>query len=163
VAAAALIGPAALTIAEGGPALVPTGNRDRASAPSGIYPCLDGHVYIYGGLDPYWRKLRPIVGGGDAPIVERIANAEEYDGFVTAWTSRRDKAEVLAVMLELGIPAGAVMRPEEALAALRGTRQGSVSRPAPSGEHVPAFPVLFDGKRPARTPAPAIGAERRTD
>lgn len=54
-------------------------------------------------------------------------------------------------MHELQIPAGNVRPPEEALAMIRGLRPGAVSRPLPSGEHVPAFPALFDGQRLPRT------------
>lgn len=161
VAAAMLIGPAALAIGEGERLDPPMGNRDRASAPSSIYRCADGHVYILGGLDAYWERLRPLVGGEDAPIRERITRAASFDARVEAWTLPQSRAEVLARMQALRIPAGEVRAPEEALASIRALRPGAVSQVLPTGEHVPAFPALFDGRRPARSAAPAIGGERR--
>ena len=161
VAAAMLLGPAALTLAEGDTLPPPAGNRDRASAPSGIYRCADGHVYILGGLDTYWRRLHPLVGGPDAPIAERIARAAEFDGRVEAWTLPQLRDDVLAHMQALQIPAGAVRTPEEALPLVRALRPGAVSAALPSGEHVPAFPALFDGARPARSATPHVGGPRR--
>ena len=38
---------------------------------------------------------------------------------------------------------------------------GLVSVALPSGEHVPAFPALFDGARPPRSATPHIGGPRR--
>jgi crotonobetainyl-CoA:carnitine CoA-transferase CaiB-like acyl-CoA transferase len=76
VAASLLMGPATLALSEGATLGPPMGNRDRASAPSNIYRCRDGHVYILGGLDTYWLRLKPLVGcDDDATIAERIARA----------------------------------------------------------------------------------------
>ncbi|MBJ6128094.1 CaiB/BaiF CoA transferase family protein [Microvirga splendida] len=163
IAAAMLLGPAALLVAEGGQPAPGTGNRDRASAPSGVYPCQDGQIYIYGGLDPYWAKLKPLVGGRDAPITERIACAQEFDERVGAWTAQRTCEAALAVMNELGIPAGAVRDPVSAVEMIRSLRQGAVSRGLGSGEHVPSFPALFDGERIARSPAPPLGGTRQAE
>ena len=164
VAAATLLGPAAIAVSEGDALAPPMGNRDRASAPSSIYRCRDGHVYILGGLDAYWARLRGLIGCDDpAPIAERVARAAEFDARVEAWTCERSREEVLAAMQRLQVPAGLVRRPEEAVAVIRGLRPGAVSRALPSGEHVPAFPALFDGLRPGRSPAPAPGQARRKD
>ncbi|MCB5174617.1 MULTISPECIES: CoA transferase [Microvirga] len=163
IAAAMLLGPAALLVSEGGSPAPGTGNRDRASAPSGVYPCRDGHVYIYGGLDPYWAKLRPIVGGRDAPLAERIACAAEFDAQVGAWTASRSCAEVLSAMNQVAIPAGAVRDPVSAVAMIRGLREGAVSRRLETGEHVPSFPALFDGERIVRSPAPSLGGRHQAD
>ncbi len=163
VATAMLLGPAALLISEHGTPTAPTGNRDRASAPSGIYPCADGHVYIYGGLDPYWEKLGPLVGGRASNLAQRLAAVDEFEACVSTWTSTRARQEVLAEMARLGIPAGSVRHPVDALALVRSLRPGAVSRALPSGEHVPAFPAMFDGERIPRSPAPRVGEARRAD
>jgi crotonobetainyl-CoA:carnitine CoA-transferase CaiB-like acyl-CoA transferase len=161
VAASMLIGPAALCISEGDALGPPMGNRDRASAPSSIYRCADGFVYILGGLDTYWAKLRPLVGGEASTITERISRAEDFDALVEAWTLPQRRDDVLARMHELQIPAGNVREPQEALSIIRGARPGAVSAVLPSGEHVPMFPALFDGARPPRSATPAVGGPRR--
>ncbi len=161
IASAMLLGPAALLISEGGTPIAATGNRDRASAPSGVYPCIDGHVYIYGGLDPYWAKLGPLVGGRASTLPERMGKVDEFDAYVSGWTGTRRQAEVLGEMARLGIPAGPVRHPVDALALMRALRPGAVSRALPSGEHVPAYPALFDGERIQRRPTPHVGGARR--
>ena len=161
VAAAMLLGPSVLTMAEGDALAPPAGNRDRASAPSSIYRCADGHVYILGGLQAYWTRLHPLVGGPDAPIAERIARAAEFDARVEAWTLPQRRDDVLARMQALQIPAGAVRPPVEAVAMIRALRPGAVSQALPSGEHVPMFPALFDGQRPQRSATPHVGGPRR--
>ncbi|WP_230533906.1 CoA transferase [Microvirga roseola] len=163
IAAAMLLGPAALLVSEGGKPAPGTGNRDRASAPSGVYSCQDGHIYIYGGLDPYWAKLKPLVGGRDAPIAERIACAQKFDEKVGAWTAQRTCEAALAVMNQLAIPAGAVRDPVSAVEMIRGLREGAVTRGLDTGEHVPSFPALFDGERIARSPAPPLGGSRQAE
>lgn len=162
VAANMLLGPAALALSEGDALGPPMGNRDRASAPSSIYRCADGHVYILGGLDTYWRKLKPLVGcTDDAPLAERIRRAAEFDGMVQAWTLPQRRDEVLALMREMQIPAGAVREPGEALSMIRALRAGAVSSALASGEHVPSFPALFDGQRIPRSATPHVGGPRR--
>lgn len=161
VAVAMMIGPAALTMSEGDAISPPMGNRDRASAPSSIYRCADGHVYILGGLETYWVKLRPLIGCEDAPIKERIARSAYFDAQVEAWTLPQPREQVLSRMRALQIPAGNVREPRDALEIVRALRPGAVSQALPSGEHVPAFPALFDGQRPVRSATPPVGGARR--
>ena len=158
VAAATMLGPAALLLMEGATLSPPSGNRDRASAPSGIYACRDGHVYIYGGMDAYWAKLRVIVGGEDAPAAERLARADDFDAVVEAWTGSRTMAEVLAALGPTGIPVGAVRTPADGIARIHALRPEGGARSLPSGECVPSFPALFDGARIARRRAPPLGS-----
>ena len=162
VAANLLLGPAALALSEGDALAPPMGNRDRASAPSSIYRCADGHVYILGGLETYWVKLKQFVGCHDnAPIAERIARAAEFDAVIEAWTLPQRRDAVLATMRALQIPAGAVRQPHEAIDMIRALRVGAVSQALPSGEHVPMFPVLFNGERLPRSATPHIGGPPR--
>lgn len=157
VASAVLLGPAAVLASEGAPLAPPSGNRDRASSPSGVYRCADGFIYIYAGLDNYWKALRPIVGGEEASFSERMARPHDFGAMVERWTSTRSRNEALARLSVLGIPAGAVRHPADAIELIRATRPGAVTTVLESGEHIPSFPALFDGARIARHPAPALG------
>ena len=67
----------------------------------------------------------------------------------------------VALMRELQIPAGAVRTPEESVPMIRGLRAGAVSDALPSGEHVPVFPALFDGRLLPRSATPHVGGARR--
>ncbi|UOM32646.1 CaiB/BaiF CoA-transferase family protein [Acuticoccus sp. I52.16.1] len=158
VASAMLLAPAAVLLAEGAALGAPSGNRDRASAPSGVYACADGHVYIYAGLDPYWAALRPEIDGEDAPFAERLARADAFDAMVERWTGGRTVEAVLEALKRLRIPAGKVRQPAEALSIIENLRPGGGVMRQPGGEAVPSFPALFDGARIPRRPAPALGA-----
>lgn len=160
VAAAMLLGPAGLLTSEGDTPAPPTGNADRACAPANVYRCKDGHVYVYGGLDNYWAKLREMVGGEQSTLMERFANADHYDALVERWTLERTRGEVLAAMAEAAIPAGAVRDPIEAVEIIRALRPGAVTEPLENGEHVPAFPALFSGERIRRRRAPDLNGSR---
>jgi crotonobetainyl-CoA:carnitine CoA-transferase CaiB-like acyl-CoA transferase len=83
VAAAMLLGPAALTVAEGGQLAPPVGNRDRASAPSGIYPCRDGYVYIYAGSVAMIRSFRPNA------VSRALASGEHVPSFPALFDGER--------------------------------------------------------------------------
>ncbi|GMG84953.1 CoA transferase [Paralimibaculum aggregatum] len=159
VASAVLLGPAAILAGEGAALDGPTGNRDRASAPSSIYACADGYAYVYAGLDNYWARLAPVVGGRAAPFGDRLAAPAEFDAAVEAWTRSRTRDEVLAEMARLGIPAGAVRDPVEAIAALRATRPDAVTSEGPEGARLPVFPARFSGQRIDRRPAPPLPAD----
>jgi crotonobetainyl-CoA:carnitine CoA-transferase CaiB-like acyl-CoA transferase len=164
VAASLLLGPAALAVSEGSALGRPMGNRDRASAPSNIYRCRDGHVYILGGLEAYWSRLKPLIGcTDDAPVAERVSRAPEFDAILEAWTLPRGQDEVLAEMTRLQIPAGLVREPAEAISRIRALRPSAVTRGLPSGEHVPIFPAVLNGQRLPRTATPFLGGERRAD
>lgn len=164
VALCALVGPSTLLAAEDGTYRPGKGNRDAATAPSNVYACADGFVYVYAGMDKHWRLLQPLVGGPDATSAERLAAAGEYDRLVEAWTSSRSVAEVCRRLDELGIPAGRVLNPVAALETTRQQRPDAVVTTCPDGEAVPQFPVSFSGSRlPRRAAPPAPRRDRATD
>lgn len=156
VALGALVGPSLLSAAEEGTYRAGNGNRDAATAPSNVYACADGFVYLYAGLDKHWRLLRPLVDGPDASAAERLAQAAAFDEIVETWTRTRTVAEVCRQMDELGVPAGPVRDPVSALSTTRAERPGSVLRDEEDGQAVPHFPVSFSGARLHRRPAPAL-------
>lgn len=162
VAVSMLLGPAALTVSEGGTLPPPTGNGDRASAPSSIFECQDGYVYIYAGLNMYWDKLKSFVNGEDADIEERMSHAAEFESKVQTWAKPKSSKEILSFMKDIGIPAGAVLSPDQAVKTIRQLRPGAVTDIMPSGEHIPVFPAMFDGNRVPRKAAPKLGGESRS-
>lgn len=161
VAAAFQLGPAVLLAREGGVLPAPTGNRDRASAPAGIFPCRDGQIYVYAGLDSYWSRLAPLIGAELSTASARLARAEEFHALFAAWTAPQSRDAVLALMETHGVPAGILRSPAEGIARIAALRPGAVSTELNSGAHLPARPVTFDGKRIARRPA--FGFDGGTD
>lgn len=154
VAMAAMVGPAMLFAAEAQRFTPGRGNADAATSPSNVYACQDGHVYIFAGMDHHWVRLQPLVDGPDADRKTRLQESGRFDRIVENWTSRLSVAEVVTRMDELGIPAGPVLDPVEALARISAERPGAAVDRRSNGEAVPQFPITFSGQRVDRRSAP---------
>lgn len=159
VAASVLGGAHGLEALEDGEVPEGQGNRDRAVAPAGVYSCRDGHCFIYGGVEHHWHRLAQLVSGPDWGLDERLSRADELDVIVGAWTAERSVEEVCRDLGAAGIPAGPIRTLPEAAEELQRTRPGAVVVRGSSGEAVPSFPVLIDGGRVTRTPAPPLREE----
>lgn len=152
VAMVALCGTAALGAASGSAIRAASGNRDIATAPSTVFPTLDGSVYIYAGLDKHWERLRSVVDGPAASAAERLADPDRFERTVAAWTESRTAAAVLEEMERLGIAAAPVERIDAALATMRRERPGAVIADI-DGVPVPQFPATFGAERIRRAAA----------
>ncbi len=112
----ALVGAALLDFAVNGTRYEARGNR-RGGAPQGAYRCQgdDAWVVISCSTDAHWRAFADAIGApawtGDerfATLANRVARADELDALVTAWTSTRDRYDVMHLLQAAGVPAGAV-------------------------------------------------------
>ena len=96
--------------------------RERAGsalpgiAPTNAYPCNDGqYVLVAGNGDSIFRRLMRAI---DRPDLEadptlahndgRVLRADEIDAAIGAWTSRRGREDVLAVLDAARVPAGKI-------------------------------------------------------
>jgi len=85
-------------------------------APTNAYPCNDGQYVIIGGNgDSIFKRLMQAIGRpdleGDAGLARndgRALRAGELDAAIAAWTSRRGRDEVLAVLDAARVPAGRI-------------------------------------------------------
>lgn len=161
VAMSALCGPAVLAGAEEGKVAQGIGNRDAATAPSSTYACADGYAYIYAGLDKHWARLRPLIGGEEAQLAERLADPERFDAMIEAWTRNKTVDQVCDEVTALGIPAGPVADPVRALSEIHRDRRDAVVSVTKEGEAVPQFPVYFNGGRIPRAPAPSLPSPKK--
>ena len=91
-------------------------------APSNVYRCRDGDYLIGANQDGIFRRLCQAMGRPEladdaryATHVARGANQAELDGLVNEWTRTRDIAEVEALLIEHGVPAGRLYRAPEML------------------------------------------------
>jgi formyl-CoA transferase len=102
------------------------GNRSAAAAPSNIYRCSPGgpndYVFIHCATVEMWKSLTQIVGrpelGADPRYEDRrdrVAFIDEIDAMIEAWTEKRPKQEVLAILAGAGVPCGAVLDSAEVL------------------------------------------------
>jgi crotonobetainyl-CoA:carnitine CoA-transferase CaiB-like acyl-CoA transferase len=97
----------------------PTGNR-RAHpprSPSGAYRARgdDTWVVVSCATQPQWESLVQAIGDPEwagqarfATLAGRVEHAEELDAHLEAWTSQRDRYEVMDLLQRAGVPAGAV-------------------------------------------------------
>jgi formyl-CoA transferase len=131
-------------------------------APSNVYTCRDGDYLIGANQDGIFRRLCQAMGQpalADDPRyathAARGANQAELDGLINVWTGARDIAEVEALLIAHGVPAGRVYRAPEMLADPHfAAREAIITLPHPRWGEVAmqnVFPKL------SRTP----GAVRR--
>jgi formyl-CoA transferase len=103
-----------------------TGNQLGAGVPGTTYRCHPGgpndYVFIFV-QQQMWRPMVKAMGREDLADDPRYAtgearwtNREEVNALVEAWTSTRTKHEVMKILGEAGVPAGAVLDTGEVLA-----------------------------------------------
>ena len=98
------------------------GNRDRAHAPQGVYPCkAEGPVPEWVALtvvdEGHWRALVVEVGKSEwfgdewlASVDRRRARHDEIDEGISAWTSTLPADEVVRRLRPFGIPVAKVLQ-----------------------------------------------------
>ncbi len=91
-------------------------------APSNVYPCSDGEYLIGANQDTVFGRLCAAMGepelARDPRYIDHVARGRhqlELDGRIADWTRTRTIAEVEALMIEHGVPAGKLYRPQDML------------------------------------------------
>lgn len=149
---ASLVGPSLLAHLVNGSPSNPIGNRspEAPAAPHGVYRCA-GHdrwcaLTIF--TEAEWRAFCLVLENPDwtedrrfATVADRLANHQELDGYIEAWTIQQTPEEVMARLQRAGIPAGVVANAEDLDRDphLR-ARKYWASVPTPEGET-----AVFDG------------------
>ena len=148
----------------------PLGNRDRASAPSGAYPCAgdDRWLAVEAHTPAQWRALCETIGRRDlsalaADPAARKAREDELDAAISAWTSELDDREAFETLQSAGVPCA----PSLDIGRLHADRQlneGGYLTPVeyPDGRTLtlPTLPWRIDGERTAAIrPAPTLGQD----
>ena len=106
----------------------PPGNRrlHPAGAPQGAYRCTgdDAWLVISCTKDEHWAGFVNAVGAPDwtqdtrfASAADRVANADELDKHVEAWTQTQDRYDAMHLLQSHGVPAGAVQDSRDRLEA----------------------------------------------
>ena len=99
------------------------GNRHPVYAPQGVYPCKgeDRWISITITDDSEWEKLSSLIGevelseNDDYDNVEkRRMNHDVIDKHISNWTANHDSRELMNILQNNGIPAGAVMNEKDA-------------------------------------------------
>ena len=127
------------------------GNRYIRAAPSGVYPTRDGGwIAIGGNSQGIFRRLTATIGAPEladdpkfATNQARMANAEELDVAIEAWTSVRDLGDAVALLVAADVPAGPVNSIADIVADPQfGARGAIASVAADDGTRVTTFGLV---------------------
>ncbi len=149
------------------------GNRSLSHAPRGNYPCCgeDQWLTLSVESDAQWRALRELVGDASLqdPALESLAGRQReharIDAALAAWSSPRERDELVAALGARGIPAAGVLDVNEVLAhpqlEARGfwqwiERELVGTQPYPSAPH-----RTSDAPHAIGRPAPLLGQHTR--
>jgi crotonobetainyl-CoA:carnitine CoA-transferase CaiB-like acyl-CoA transferase len=146
------------------------GNAHPNIVPYDVFPVADGHIIIATGNDGQWRKLCEVLGepalAGHSDYAEnraRIANRVALTAHLHGLTQRFTKADLLAALETVGVPAGPINAVDEVFAdpqiVARGVRV-DLPRPEAKGGAIPtvASPIVIDGVRQVtQRPSPRLG------
>jgi len=106
-----------------GTVATPTGTRHRLSAPYQAYRTKDGYVTIGAGSERLWRRTAAALGAPGlledprfGTPAARIAHVDELEAEIERVTATRTTREWIDALDAAGIPAGPVLRYDEALA-----------------------------------------------
>jgi formyl-CoA transferase len=105
---------------------------------------------------------------GDDPRYEdrrdRVAIADELDAAITAWTEKRPKHEVLAIVAGAGVPCGAVLDSAEVLSDPHLRQRGFITdltHPTRGVYPMPGNPVLLSDSPTEMVRSPLLGEHNR--
>lgn len=146
------------------------GNAHPNIVPYDVFPVADGHIIIATGNDGQWRKLCEVLGEPElaghpdyADNRSRVANRIVLTEKLQFLTQRYGKADLLAALEKVGVPAGPINAIDEVFAdpqvIARGVRVDLPSDTAAPGT-IPtvASPIVLDGVRQvAPRPSPGLG------
>jgi len=143
------------------------------SAPSEVYPCKGGgpndycYIYTTRASNHHWARLCRVIGREalieDPRFTEprdRFTHREELDAIIAAWTSERDKREVMELLGAAGVPAGAVFDTEELLHDPFLRARGmfvTVDHPVRGQFTMPGWPVKMSDSQVPVTASPLLG------
>jgi len=145
------------------------GNRSPNAAPSNLYRCSpfgpNDYVFIHVANPEMWKGLVKVIGPelNDprlADRAERFARGAELDAIVEAWTGKRTKHEVMALLGDAGVPCGAVLDSDEVMANehLRGRGMiVDIEHPTRGRMATPGSPIRLSASSTEVTRAPLLG------
>jgi formyl-CoA transferase len=155
----------------------PERNRNRSvlgtSAPSDTYPCKGGgpndwvFIYTSRATNHQWERLLKVIGREDLlddprykTPKDRVEHIDEVDEIIIAWTSQRDKLEVMETHGHAGVPAGAVLDTGELMNDPFLRKRGmfaTVKHPVRGEVVIPGWPVKMSDSQVAVQTSPLLG------
>ncbi|PRH84479.1 CoA transferase [Labrys okinawensis] len=145
------------------------GNAHPNIVPYQVFPASDGHIIIACGNDSQFVKLCGVLNIQDLAAhpdyltnKDRVRNRDTLAALIAGLTGRRTKADLLASLEKVGVPAGPINSVADALHDPQATHRGMIvdlPHPGVKGGSIPSVrtPILIDGKpMVARTASPDL-------
>jgi formyl-CoA transferase len=138
-------------------------------APSNAYSCKDGYIVIGANQDNLFKRFSEVIGkpewAEDPRYKTHLGRADrqaELDEMIAAWTRERTVAEIDALMVKAGVPAGPINRPDQIIADPHVAARNAIHwEDHPTLGRIPmqgVFPKLSETPGDIRLPAPdAVG------
>jgi crotonobetainyl-CoA:carnitine CoA-transferase CaiB-like acyl-CoA transferase len=146
------------------------GNAHPNIVPYQVFPVADGHIIIATGNDSQYHKLCTVLGEpklADDPNYRdnksRLAHREELIARLTELTTRMTRADLLAKLEAVGVPAGPINNLDQVFAdpqVIHRVMQLELPSAAAKGGKIPGVrtPIVIGGKpMAAARPSPRLG------
>jgi crotonobetainyl-CoA:carnitine CoA-transferase CaiB-like acyl-CoA transferase len=145
------------------------GNRSPVMAPHNIYRCIDDETWVVIAIESEdeWQAFCKAAGNPEwaqeerfSTLDHRIANQDELDRLVGEWTIQHDPYEVMGILQEAGVPAGAVTDSEMLLNEPHLNDRGfwvELDRVIVGKQSYSTFPIKFSETPIKYRPAPTLG------
>lgn len=146
-----------------------------STSPSEAYPCKGGgkndYCFIYSSraTNRHWERLLEFMGRDDLKGDERYSTPEKryenratVDEMLSAWTRNYDKREVMKMLGEVGVAAGAIFDTRDLSDDPHLRKRGTfvtVKHPVRGDFTMPGFPVKMSASHVPVTCAPLLGAQ----
>lgn len=147
-----------------------TGNQhgSLSVSPYNVYEAADGFVAILCAADRHWRRFCDLMGHqelADDPrfmaMTGRAERNDEVDVLVTAWTRTQPRGDIVASLMDAGIPVAPVMTVPEVLEDRNLIERGMIQQMEdPFLGPILAYgsPITFSASLPVRpSPSPRLG------
>ncbi len=154
-----------------GVAIKRNGSQHKHTTPANVFPCKDGHVYMFILAARDWDRLLEVWADHpkelDAPELKpphkRRQQVDMINPLIEQFTRRYTKGELTRLLQEHGVPCLPVNSPADFLAEPQ-VRERGLFGPVESatlGRYLTTrFPVTFDGERlESAGPAPTLGQD----
>lgn len=148
------------------------GNAHPNIVPYQVFPASDGHIIIACGNDSQFVKLCGVLNIQDIAAhpdyltnKDRVRNRDTLAALIAGLTGRRTRADLLASLEKVGVPAGPINSVADALHDVQATHRGMIvdlPHPGVKGGSIPSVrtPILIDGEpMVARTASPDLPKE----
>ncbi|MGO4337021.1 CaiB/BaiF CoA transferase family protein [Labrys sp. KB_33_2] len=145
------------------------GNAHPNIVPYQVFPASDGHLIIACGNDSQFVKLCGVLNIQDIAAhpdyltnKDRVRNRDTLAALIAGLTGRRTRADLLASLEKVGVPAGPINSVADALHDVQATHRGMIvdlPHAGVKGGSIPSVrtPILIDGEpMVARTASPDL-------